>query len=85
MTEIDIGQIYRAIGAINERLTGIETKQEERHNSNRRDISAVDSLAKSVEKHCYEIGKLKVHRGIQWYFIAGIIIAIIVTGIRSLS
>ena len=84
MTDIDVGKIYRAIESVNNRLTITETKQEERHNANRRDISAVESLANSVEKHCHEIGKLKVHRGIQWYFIAGIIMAIIVVAIRSL-
>ena len=76
-------QIYDAIGDIKEKIVALGTRQEERHQQNRQDMNSIGNLTRSVEKHCHEIGKLKVHRGIQWYFIGAIIIAIITFGIRN--
>lgn len=76
-------QLFDAINGVSDRLIVIETTQKLRHEENRKDMDALGGLTRSVEKHCHEIGKLKVHRGTQWYFIAGIIISIIGVAIRS--
>jgi hypothetical protein len=80
----DHQKLFNAIGEVKERLVAIETLQEERHQQNRKDLNNLGDLTRAVEKHCHEIGKLKVHRATQWYFIGAIIIAIIGVGIGKL-
>lgn len=70
-------QILNAVNDINIRLATIETKQEERHEQNQKDIGGVAELARAVEKHCHEIGKLKVHRAIHWVILGAIAAALI--------
>ncbi len=69
--------ILDAVNAIEHRLTVSETRQEERHTQNQKDINGIGTLTRSVEKHCHEIGKLKVHRSIHWVVIAAIAAALI--------
>lgn len=70
-------EILAAINGIDHRLTIIETKQEERHVQNQKDIDGVGALARTAEKHCHELGKLKVHRNIHWFLLSAIVIALI--------
>ena len=69
--------ILDAVHAIEHRLTISETRQEERHRQNKSDIDGIGALARSVEKHCHEIGKLKVHRAVHWVVLAAIAAALI--------
>ena len=73
----DLQTILNAVNDINIRLATIETRQEERHDQNQKDTGAVASLTRSVEKHCNELGKLKVHRSIHWVILAAIATALI--------
>lgn len=72
-------EILDAVHALDHRLTVSETKQEERHSQNQKDINAIGDLTRSVEKHCHEIGKLKVHRAIHWVMMGAIAAALILT------
>jgi hypothetical protein len=78
----DHQKLFNAIGEVKERLTVIETLQEERHEQNRKDLNNLGNLTRAVEKHCHEIGKLKVHRATQWYFIGVIILTILAAGVK---
>ena len=73
----DSKTILDAVNAINIRLATIETKQEERHDQNRNDMNALGDMSRSVEKHCHEIGKLKVHRAIHWVLLGAVAAALI--------
>ncbi len=73
----DSKTILDAVNKIDNRLVKLETTQTLHHEQNQKDISGVGELARSVGKHCHEIGKLKVHRGIHWFILAAIITALI--------
>ena len=70
-------KILNAVNGIDKRLLVLETTQKLHHNQNRKDIDGVAELARSVSKHCHEIGKLKVHRAIHWVILGAIAVAII--------
>jgi two-component sensor histidine kinase len=69
--------ILDAVHKIDNRLTAMEAVQEERHEQNKGDMNSIGELTRSVEKHCNEIGKLKVHKNIHWLIIAAIATALI--------
>ena len=70
-------EILAAVNAIDRRLCVSETLQSERHEQNQKDMNALGGLTRSVDKHCHEIGKLKVHRAIHWVILAAIAAALI--------
>ena len=70
-------KILEAVNKIDNRLVKLETTQRLHHEQNQKDISGVASLARAVEKHCHEIGKLKVHREIHWVILGAIAAALI--------
>jgi hypothetical protein len=72
-------QIYEAIQSLDKKLVEIETKQELWHTENQKDMNAIGNLTRSVEKHCHEIGKLKVHRFVHWTALGAIVVALIFT------
>ena len=71
--------IFDAIQHIEKQLIHIETKQELWHEENQKDIAGVATLTRSVEKHCNEIGKLKVHRAVHWVLLTAIGAAVILS------
>ena len=70
-------QILDAVHGIDKRITAMEAVQEERHTQNKTDMNSLGELTRSVEKHCNEIGKLKVHKNVHWMIIAAIAMALI--------
>jgi len=70
-------KILEVVNDIKGRLIKLETTQELHHEQNQKDVSGVGNLARSIEKHCHEIGKLKVHRAIHWVILGAIAVAII--------
>jgi hypothetical protein len=72
-------QIFKAVNRLENKLIEIETKQELWHTENQKDMNAIANLTRSVEKHCHEIGKLKVHRAVHWVILTAIAAAIILT------
>ncbi|MHA1949996.1 MAG: hypothetical protein ACW987_08995 [Candidatus Thorarchaeota archaeon] len=78
MTE-DHQKLYTAIMDVKERVIKLETKQAVFHDQNQKDLGAIASLTRSQEKHCHEIGKLKVHRAVHWVMLGAIAVAIILT------
>ena len=73
----DLQKILDAITGIDKRLIATETLQSERHAQNKKDMNCIGELTRSVEKHCHEIGKLKVHRAIHWAILGAIAVAVI--------
>lgn len=71
------GDVYRAVSKIEQRLVAIETRQEERHEVNQKDMKIVKGFAEVIEKHCQAITRLQTHRAIHWFLIGAIIVAII--------
>lgn len=69
--------ILDAVNAVDKRLVKLETTQQLHHEQNQKDIDGVGKLTRSVEKHCHEIGKLKVHRAIHWVILGAIGVALI--------
>jgi hypothetical protein len=72
-------EIYDVINDMRDRLIKTETLQAERHAQNRKDMNGLGDITRSVEKHCHEIGKLKVHRAIHWVILGAIAAALIIT------
>ena len=70
-------KILEVVNVIKERLVRLETTQKLHHEQNQKDVSGVGNLARSIEKHCHEIGKLKVHRAIHWVILGAIAVALI--------
>ena len=70
-------EILDAVHLIDNRLTAMEATQKERHSQNLKDMTGIGELTRSVEKHCHEIGKLKVHRAIHWVVLGAIAAALI--------
>ena len=70
-------KILDALNDLDGRMIKLETTQTLHHEQNQKDIDGVGSLARSVEKHCHEIGKLKVHRAIHWVILGAIAVALI--------
>lgn len=83
MSPPDENKIYTILNKLNARLTATETRQEERHEVNQRDMDVVKGFADVIEKHCRAITRLQTHKSIQWFFIGGISIAIIGLAIRN--
>lgn len=69
--------ILDAVNAVDKRLVKLETIQKLHHEQNQKDLGGIGELARSIEKHCHEIGKLKVHRAIHWVILGAIAAAII--------
>lgn len=72
-------QILNAINTLDKRLSVSEALQEERHRENQKDMNCLGSITRAQEKHCHEIGKLKVHRAVHWVMLGAIAVAIILT------
>ena len=70
--------VYKVVAKIDNRLTAMEAVQKERHEQNKEDMTSIGNLSRSVEKHCHELGKLKVHRAIHWVALAAIVAALII-------
>jgi len=70
-------KILEIVNDIKGRLIKLETTQKLHHEQNQKDVSGVGELARSVSKHCHEIGKLKVHRAIHWVILGAIAVALI--------
>jgi hypothetical protein len=77
--EDDHQVLLEAIHGIDNRLVELETKQELRHQENQKDVAGIGGLTRSVDKHCHEIGKLKVHRSVHWVMLGAIAVAVILT------
>ncbi len=69
--------ILDAVNKIDNRLVKLETTQNLHHEQNQKDVAGIGNLARSIEKHCHEIGKLKVHRAIHWVILGAIAAALI--------
>ena len=69
--------ILDAVNKIDNRLVKLETTQQLHHEQNQKDVAGVGNLARAIEKHCHEIGKLKVHRAIHWVILGAIAAALI--------
>jgi len=69
--------ILDAVNKIDNRLVKLETTQQLHHDQNQKDLGGIGDLARSIEKHCHEIGKLKVHRAIHWVILGAIAAALI--------
>ena len=73
----DSKMILDAVNILGNRMTKMETTTEIHHKQNQKDIDGVGRLTRSIEKHCHEIGKLKVHRAIHWVILGAIAVALI--------
>ena len=71
-------QILDAVIDNGNRLTAIEAKQEERHNTN---VENMEKLHKTIAN----VVRLKTHVGIQWYFIGAIFLGLVALFIRGLN
>ena len=70
-------QIYDAIRNLEGKFIELDTKQTERHAQNRKDMDCLGEVTRSLEKHCHEIGKLKVHRAVHWVILTAIAASIV--------
>ncbi len=70
-------KILEAVHKIDNRLTAMETTTALHHEQNQKDVVGIGNLARAIEKHCHEIGKLKVHRAIHWVILGAIAAALI--------
>jgi len=70
-------KILEAVNDIKVEIATLKTTTKLHHEQNQKDISGVGELARSVAKHCHEIGKLKVHRAIHWVILGAIAVALI--------
>lgn len=70
-------KILAAVNDLGNRMTKMETTQTLHHEQNQKDIGGIGKLSRSIEKHCHEIGKLKVHRAIHWVILGAIAAALI--------
>ena len=70
-------KILEIVNDIKVQIATLETTQKLHHEQNQKDVSGVGNLARSIEKHCHEIGKLKVHRSIHWVILGAIAVALI--------
>lgn len=73
----DSQTILNAVNKLDNRLVALETTQILHHEQNQKDIDGIGDITRSVEKHCHEIGKLKVHRAIHWVILGAIGVALI--------
>jgi len=73
----DLQTILNAVNDINVQIATLETTQTLHHEQNQKDIGGIADLTRAVDKHCHEIGKLKVHRAIHWVILGAIATALI--------
>ncbi len=79
----DEESILTAIQEISLKLTVIETKQEERHVVNQKDLKIIHTRIGKISSLVDDCKTVKTHLGIQWWFIGAIFLGIVVTFIRS--
>ncbi len=70
-------EIYEVVLGIDKRLVAIETKQEERHTQNQKDI-------KSLHRTIDNVIKLKTQVFFQWFFIGAVFVGIITIVLKGL-
>ena len=73
----DLKQIFDEVNNIGKSIVALETTQKLHHEQNQKDLGGIGKLSRSIEQHCHEIGKLKVHRAIHWVLLGAIAAALL--------